>query len=577
LFKLNISILVCVVNQKKLAFRLFAGALPVFYPTASRQILGTKNMLAAAGGTGYTENNQSTQFVEKGVGCAMYAHVVSLGVTGLDGYPVTVETHISGGLPKFAMVGLPDSAVKESSERVRSAIKNLNCPWPASHVTVNLAPADVRKTGSLYDLPVFIGILAAQQYIPQPEPHQAFLGELGLDGTLRPIAGALPMALAAQKAGVTELFVPAENAAEAAVAEQLTVYPARSAADVIRHLAGQAKLSPASRTGYDAAGQWLGPDFADVRGQAEARRALEVAAAGGHNLLMVGPPGTGKSMLAKRLPGILPPLSYEEALETTAIYSVAGLVQAGTGLLQQRPFRSPHHSVSAAAIAGGGTVPRPGEVSLAHNGVLFLDELPEFSREALEVLRQPIEDGCISVSRVHGTATYPCRFMLVAAMNPCKCGYYGSGVRECSCTPSAIERYRQRISGPLLDRIDLHVEARPVEYDALAAKTGGEPSADIRTRVAAVRAMQAQRYQGLGFTCNAQLPSGMLRRYCPLAPAAEKLLRGAFERMGYSARAYDRILRVARTIADMNGVEQIGAAELMEALQYRRMDRAVGK
>ena len=504
----------------------------------------------------------------------MYAKVNSLGVAGLNGYTVQVETDLSGGLPQFTMVGLPDSAVKESSERVRSALKNLHYQWPASRITVNLAPADVRKTGPVYDLPVFISIMAAQGKLPAVSGESAFLGELGLDGTLRPVNGVLPMALAAVQNGVKELFLPAENAAEAAVAQGLTVYPARTAQQVVLHLCGAEKLTPAEPTGYDADGVWLGADMADVRGQLVARRALEVAACGGHNLVFVGSPGSGKSMLAKRLPGILPPLTYEEAVETSAVYSVAGLVPAGKGLVRARPFRSPHHSVSATAIAGGGSVPRPGEVSLAHNGVLFLDELPEFSREALEVLRQPLEDGIVTVSRVHGSATYPCKFMLVAAMNPCKCGYLGHPTRPCSCTPRAVDQYLRRISGPLMDRIDLHVHVEPVAYGDLAQAADGESSAAIRTRVAAVRQIQRERYKALpGVYCNAQLPGNRLRQFCPMTPAAEAVLRAAFERMGLSARAYDRILRVSRTVADMDGSEVLDSRHIAEAVQYRSLDR----
>ena len=464
----------------------------------------------------------------------MFAKVTSLGLSGLAGYVVQVEADLSSGLPQFTLVGLPDSAVKESSERVRSAVKNLHYPWPSSRITINLAPADVRKTGPVYDLPLLVGLLAAQGVLPVPAPHQAFLGELGLDGTLRPVTGVLPMALAAVTLGVTELFLPAENAAEAAEAAGLTVYPARMASDVVRHLCGEEAITPAAPGGFDEAGTWFGPDMADVRGQAEARRALEIAAAGGHNLLLVGPPGTGKSMLAKRLPGILPPLTYEEALETSAIYSVAGLLPAGSGLLKERPFRSPHHSVSTAAMAGGGSTPRPGEVSLAHNGVLFLDELPEFSRDTLEVLRQPLEDGAVTVSRVHGTARYPCQFMLAAAMNPCKCGYLGHPTRECTCTPSAIERYRRRISGPLLDRIDLHVEAMPVEYEALAAEAGGESSAAIRARVTAARKVQQERCTDLpGVAVQRPAAGGRAAKYTAgMTPKAQQILRAAFERLG---------------------------------------------
>lgn len=503
----------------------------------------------------------------------MYAKVTSLGVTGLAGYIVQVEADLSGGLPQFNLVGLPDSAVKESSERVRSAIKNLHYEWPASRITINLAPADVRKTGPVYDLPVFVGIMAAQGKLPAPGSERAFLGELGLDGTLRPVTGVLPMALAAVQNGIKELFLPAENAAEAAVAEGLTVYPARSAQDVVLHLCGATPLTPATPEGYDEDGVWLGPDMADVRGQSEARRAMEIAAAGGHNLIMIGSPGTGKSMLAKRLPGILPPLTYEEALETSAIYSVAGLLRGGTGLIKQRPFRSPHHSVSSTAIVGGGSVPRPGEVSLAHNGVLFLDELPEFSRSALDALRQPLENKRAVISRVMAHTVYPADFQLVAAMNPCRCGFFGVEGRMCAKAPQCAEDYLAKLSGPFLDRFDLQIEVPAVSpYDLTSDKTG-TGSAEMRAQVLAAREIAAARFAAFGasgLTCNAELKGDMLEKALDMGPELRRFAAESAEKCGLTARSLNRILRLARTIADLQNEKKVSKMHLIEALSYRR-------
>ena len=498
----------------------------------------------------------------------MICNVHSLGLSGINGYEVQVECYITNGLPAFEIVGLPDTAVKEARERVRAAVKNSGFKFPVSRITCNLAPAGTRKSGTLYDLPILLGIMCATDICKLPRERSAFLGELSLEGNVRPVPGVLPMALAAKEQGFESLYVPAENAPEATLAQGLKVYPVRSVAQLIGHLCGEAPIAPQPE--WQPSGrQHTILDFCDVKGQENAKRALEVAAAGSHNILLVGPPGSGKSMLSRRLPSILPDMTREEALEATKIRSVLGMLPSDDPLVRERPFRSPHHTISSAGLAGGGTVPRPGEVSLAHKGVLFLDELPEFRKETLEVLRQPLEDGFVTISRVSGAVSYPSEIMLVCAMNPCKCGWYGDPSGRCSCSRAAVDAYLSRISGPLLDRIDMIVEVASVDFDNLRRRTPAEPSSEIKKRVNAARRLEMQRLAGSDTLCNARMTPAQMREICTLDDACTELMRDAFNALGLTARSYDRILRVARTIADLDGSDQIAPQHLAEAIRYR--------
>ncbi len=507
----------------------------------------------------------------------MVSQIYTTGLMGIDGFIVDVQADISNGMPVFDIIGLPDAAVKEAKERAKTAIKNSGCMFPAKRITMNLAPASTRKEGSSYDLPIAMAVLLATGQVQIPDNNKTvFIGEVSLDGSINSVSGVLPMVISAYNNGFKKAFVPFDNADEAAVVEGIEIYPVKSLKDILKHFSKEAVI-PVNKVDLEnifSAQAMSMLDFAEVKGQENVKRALEIAAAGNHNVMLIGSPGTGKTMLAQRMPGILPDLTFEESLETTKIHSIAGTLSKETPLITSRPFRSPHHTISAVGLSGGSSMPKPGELSLAHNGILFLDELPEFRRDVLEVLRQPLEDGKVTISRVNATLSYPCNIMLIASMNPCKCGYFSDPNRECTCTPNQINNYRHRVSGPLLDRIDIQVEVASVKYDELSSLKTGETSAEIKKRINRTRKIQLERYKDYpDIYSNSQLTSGMIQKFCELGEEENAILKTAFESLKLSARAHSRILKVARTIADLEQSERITTAHIAEAIQYRSLDR----